>query len=123
MNTFSHSNHRYINISLNFIPIVKKNLRYKTKGKNLKKFYSDIKENINGSLSSLLAVENVRELDNWISSFHEHLDGIIGQRFKLSWYSADLKLMRKRLKDLYKRVCRNESNMKYKVEYYNFRKK
>lgn len=64
-NNFSYSDHRYICYDLNYTPVERTLLRYKTKNNSFFKLYNHLKTREGQFLCPLLTVSNPSQLEHW----------------------------------------------------------
>lgn len=114
--TFSFSDHRYIKFSLEYVPEVRHNIRYKTKNKSFVKFNKKIKNIEKDMLENLSRVQNINDLDRHIYYMMEKLDetsascfrkGTLSYKPVVRWFSNNLRSQRNKVAASYKRHRRN----------------
>lgn len=124
--THTFSDHRYILYALDFAPLIKKRVRYRTKNVGFGGFYRDVLRKKYDWLKSLIEVKSQVELDEWILGFHNQIDVIMAGNFKLKkfshkptfeWFTDEIRIERNKLSALYKRTIRNPTVDTYKTDY------
>lgn len=131
--TFSFSDHRYIKFTLDYVPDVRQNIRYKTKNKSFTKFNKKIKNIEKDLLNDLIQVQNINQLDDHVNETMQKLNDISSICFRkgslsykpvIRWYTDNLKSQRNKVAASYKRHRRNPEDTvlldlykKYRNEY------
>lgn len=114
--TFSFSDHRYIKFSLEHVPEVRYNIRFKTKNKSFAKFNRKIKYIEKELLEDLGKVENTNDLDRHVFDTMENLNDISTDCFRkgtlsykpvVRWFTENLRSQRNKVAASYKRHRRN----------------
>lgn len=128
--TFSFSDHKYIRFNLNYSPIQKKNIRYKTKNKDFKKFNTEARNKEKNLLEKLLKINNTEELDKHVADLMKYITELADNNFRkghmsykptFKWYTDSLKAERNRVAASYKRSIRNPENEEYRQTYITYR--
>lgn len=137
--TFSYSDHRYVRFTLEYSPIVRLKLRYKTKNKNFKRFNEDVKKRETSWLNYLIAVNTTHDVNVHVENFMKQVTDLVDRHFRkgslsykptIKWFNNDIRIVRNKVSALYRRHIRNpdddalkEIYIKARIDYKKMLKK
>lgn len=132
INRYSFSDHRFITYDLDYSPVIRDKARFKTRGKNFKKFNEIFAGHKREWLRQVLLIKTPAELDDWVQGFSVSIHNIMTMCFKrgtithkptFNWFTTEIKTARNHVSALYKRYRRNLENEAYRNTYLEFRNK